>query len=143
MLLQHFQLPPPLTPDLTVGAVDFKLLQGHIVGTVVRQGEVILVAEWTAFPCLLNALDTLLTEVINAAAGNTRGPEHKQTDGTLRLEVRRWVDKLALMTATGWFSIHSFSISTMLDDYPCNRCNVRGGMFGLHLTSMRSSHAFE
>ncbi len=53
------------------------------------------------------------------------------------------MDKLALVTATGWLSIHSFSISTMLDDYPRDRCNVRGGMFGLHLTSMSSSHAFE
>ncbi len=142
--VQHFQLPPPLTPDLTVRAVDFKLLQGHIVGTVVRQDKVHLVAKRTGFPCLLNALDTLFTEVMAAAAGNTWGTEHKQTDGTLRLEVKRWVDKLALVTATGWLSIHPFSISTMLVDYPRNRSNVRGGMFRLHLTSMRStpsSHA--
>ncbi len=75
--VQHFQLPPPLTPDLTVGAVDLSLLQGHIFITVVRQGEVLLVAERTAFPCLLNALDTLLTEVMATAAGEMGGTKHQ------------------------------------------------------------------
>ncbi len=75
--VQYFQLPHPLTPDLTVGAVDFKLLQGHIVGTVVCQDEVLLVAERTAFPCLLNALDALLTEVMAAAADEMGGAKHQ------------------------------------------------------------------
>ncbi len=120
--VQYFQLPHPLTPDLTLGAVDFNLLQRHIFITVVRQGEVLLVAERTGFPCLPNAFDTLLTEVMAAAAGDMGGAKHEQTNGTVCLEVRRWwVDKLALVSTAVLIRL----VSTTLDDWPRNRCYVR------------------
>ncbi len=37
VLVKHFQPTVPLTPNLTVGAVDLKLLEGHIVSTVVHK----------------------------------------------------------------------------------------------------------
>ncbi len=68
VLIKHFQLALPLTPDLTVRAVDLKLFEGHIVGTVVRQDKSLLIAEGTTLSILLNALDALFAEVMAAAA---------------------------------------------------------------------------
>ncbi len=76
VLVEHFQLTLPLTSNLTVSAVDLELLQGHIVGVIVYERESGCIAAGTAFPRFLNAFDTLLTEVLAAAARDVRGAKH-------------------------------------------------------------------
>ncbi len=106
VLLEHFQLSLPLTAALTVGAVDFECFQGLIMGAVVHESKVLGIAERAALSTFLNALDTIATKVMSAAADEVGGAKDQQADGALGLEVTwRWLDKLALVSEVVVFVI--------------------------------------
>ncbi len=100
VFLEHFQLSLPLTAALMVGAVDLECFQGLIMGAVVHDSKVLGIAERAALSSFLNALDTIATKVMSAAADEVGGAKDQQADGALGLEVTwRWLDELALVSA--------------------------------------------
>ncbi len=99
VFLKHFQLSPPLTPVLMVGAVDLKQFQYLMMGVVVYDRKARCIAKRAAISRLLNALDTLFTKVTSAAADEVGRAKDQHADGALSLEVtRRWVDELTLVS---------------------------------------------
>ncbi len=104
VFLEHFQLSLPLTPALMVGAVDLEQFQCLMMGAVVHDRKARCIAERAAISRLLNAPDTLFTEVLSAAADEVGAAKGRQTDGALGLKSnRRWLDELVFVSEAGSF----------------------------------------